>query len=41
MVRDHAAALYRLRRQPPDIQIKHIHHTQNGLNHGLFDASSG
>jgi len=27
MVRDHAAALYRLQKQPPAIQVKHMHHT--------------
>jgi hypothetical protein len=41
MVRDHAAALYRLQKQPPAIQIKHKRHTQPGLNHDSFDASSG
>lgn len=40
MVRGHAIALYRLRDRPEAIHTKHIHHTQPGLNHALFDASS-
>jgi hypothetical protein len=41
MVRDHAAALYLLQKCSPGIQIRHMCHTQAGLNHALFDASSG
>jgi len=30
MVRDHAAALYRLRNSPPGIQVGYTSHTQPG-----------